>query len=224
MHKLLPFRQYSEKDVINLAQLDVSGATLSNLKPGGTDGTMKNSFWSGSIVNVKSSNTTLGGDDPTLTTNAYLGAIGSDDQGFAMQEGNQYPAAPLKLDPTTGNTGAHLVLGITLKPTLAFDENDEKLLYYRRKLDELQAVLPGEPVPVATRGIFTITTGAAATTNVALAAAAITPGFGIDVHNTAAQVGQFTCAAKAASQLGTILATGKAGGKSIALVTFDAGV
>jgi hypothetical protein len=228
MHKLLPFRQYDEKDVINLAQLDVSGAAaIGNLKPGGTDATLKNAFWSGSLVDVKSSNTTIGGvgADPALTTNTYLGKIGSADQGFAEMAGSKYPEAPLKLTATVGNTGNFLPIGITLKATLAFDENDEKLLYYRRKLEELQAVLPGETVPVARKGIFTITTSTTAThTDVALADATITPGLGLGVHGTAAQVGQFLCATKAASSLGTILATGKAGGKDIALITFDAGV
>lgn len=226
MHKLLPFRQYSEKDVINLAQLDVSGAAaIGNLKPGGTDVNLKNAFWSGSLVSVPSTNTTLGGDDPTLTTDPYLGAIGSADQGFALQEGNQYPSSPLKLDAIAGGSNEELVLGLTLRSTLAFDENGEKLLYYRRKLEELQAVLPGETVPVITKGIFTITTSTSPTdTNVALAAGTITPGFGLDVHAAVAQVGQFTCSAKAADSLGTILATGTNGGKSVALVTFDAGV
>ncbi|MBN86532.1 MAG: hypothetical protein CL885_03315, partial [Dehalococcoidia bacterium] len=44
-------------------------------------------------------------------------------------------------------------LGITLKQTLAYDENDENLLRYPLKKDELQAVLPGHAVPVLTRGL-----------------------------------------------------------------------
>lgn len=220
MHKLLPFRQYSEKDVINLAQLDVSGATaIGNLKPGTSDGTLKDSFWSGSLVKVPATNTTLGDSDPSLTTNSYLGAIGSGDQGFAMQEGNQYPAAPLKL--TGAGSANHEVLGITLKATLAFDENDEKLLYYKRKLDELQAVLPGETVPVATRGIFTITTGGAAATKVGIADGTITPGMVLGGHGSIVSV--FQTIASAAHGLGRVLATGTNGGKAVALVTFDAG-
>ena len=223
MHKLLPFRQYDEKDVINLFQLDVSNATVTNLTPGGIDVTDKESFWSGSLVTVPVGNTKLGGDEPALSTNSYLGAIGSADQGHALQEGNQYPVTGNKVAAVAGGTANHTVLGITIRATLAFDENGEKLLYYREKLDELQAVLPGEAVPIATKGIFTIKPGAAGITNVALAATTITPGFGLAVHGTAAQKGQFTCAGKAAGQLGTILATGTGGGSSIALTTFDAG-
>ena len=154
MHKLLPFRQYDEKDVINLFQLDVTGQ-IANLKAGGTGWNKQN--WSGTNVIVDTSNDWTA-DDPTLTTNSYLGAIGSGDQGFAMQEGSIYPEAPIKVDPA--GSGAVNSLGLTLKPTLAYDENDEKLLYYAVTKDELQCVLPGEAVPVATRGFFTISADA----------------------------------------------------------------
>ena len=51
-------------------------------------------------------------------------------------------------------------LGITLRETLAFDENGEKLLYYKQKLDEAQAVLPGQTVPVLTRGLVLLAASA----------------------------------------------------------------
>ena len=38
------------------------------------------------------------------------------------------------------------------------DENGENLLYYPEKKEELQCVVSGEAVPVATRGLFTINT------------------------------------------------------------------
>ena len=47
-------------------------------------------------------------------------------------------------------------LGLTLRQTAKFDENGEKLLYYRQKAEELMCVLPGQAVPVATRGIFSL--------------------------------------------------------------------
>jgi len=52
--------------------------------------------------------------------------------------------------------GTDTILGVTLNQTLAFDENGEKLLYYRQKLLEHQGVLPGEVVPVLTKGIITV--------------------------------------------------------------------
>ena len=44
-------------------------------------------------------------------------------------------------------------IGITLRQTVAYDENGENLLRYPVKKDELQAVGPGETVPVLTRGL-----------------------------------------------------------------------
>jgi hypothetical protein len=43
---------------------------------------------------------------------------------------------------------------------LAFDENGEKMLYYKQKLDEAQGVLPGQTVPVLTKGLVLLAAGA----------------------------------------------------------------
>jgi hypothetical protein len=53
-----------------------------------------------------------------------------------------------------------VAVGITLRETLAYDENGEKLLYYKQKLDEAQAVLPGQTVPVLTRGLVLLDSNA----------------------------------------------------------------
>jgi hypothetical protein len=158
MHKIKPFRQYDEKDVINLFALDHSGLTLSDLKPGVTT-TNNGVNWSGTVLKVDTTKANFFAQEPgglttgtTHAANSYLGAIGSDDQGNASKFGSFYPEAPMKLD--AGADDDANPLGIALRPTLAFDENDEKLLYYSRKKDELQCVLPGETVPVATRGLF----------------------------------------------------------------------
>jgi|9_EtaG_2_1085328.scaffolds.fasta_scaffold05672_3 hypothetical protein len=221
MHKLLPFRQYDEKDVINLFALDYAsitpGADLINLKVGSTAAN-NGANWSGTGVAVDSGSTLLGGDDPTLTSKSYLGAIGSGDQGFALQEGNPYPEAPMVVG--LASSASRDFLGLTLKPTLAYDENGEKLLYYRRKLEELQAVLPGETVPVATRGMFTMTVGTASDGNAI--ATGVTPG---QVLTGANANGQFAGAAlstlegsSSVVQAGRVLATGTNGGKNVALV------
>jgi len=167
MHKLLPFRQYDEKDVINLFSLDLTGeaSPYTNLKPG--DETLNNGFnWSGTAVTVRASDAgEFGGDQPNRTTDGYLGAIGSGDQGYALQSGSFYPSTRAKVGAPALNGTA---LGITLRPTLAWDENHTKLLDYDIKKDELQCVLPGEAVPVATKGFFTLVvdTGAAASSTV----------------------------------------------------------
>ena len=163
MHKLLPFRQYDEKDVINLFKLDLGSEALTGLKPNASAFSKKN--WSGTGVDVKSGNDWYATDPAglhgsTATAQSYLGAIGSGDQGNASQFGSFYPEAPMAVEASTASSG---FLGITLRSTLAYDENDEKLSSYPVKKDELQAVLPGEAVPVVTRGFFTLTDAAVTT-------------------------------------------------------------
>ena len=51
-------------------------------------------------------------------------------------------------------------LGITLYDVREYDENGEKLAFNPRKQDELQASLTGQAVPIATRGVFLMATGA----------------------------------------------------------------
>ena len=70
---------------------------------------------------------------------------------------DKYPQVPLRCIAAT--TGAP-VLGVTLNQTIANDENGEKLIYNPIKADELQAVLSGQAVPVATRGLFTFSNSA----------------------------------------------------------------
>jgi hypothetical protein len=157
MHKLLPFRQYDEKDVINLFKLDLGTEALTNLKPNATAFSKKN--WSGTAVDVQTTNDWYSTDPAGLHTashaaQSYLGRIGTHDQGNASKWGSFYPEAPMAIEASTASGG---FLGITLRPTLAYDENDEKLSSYPIKKDELQCVLPGEAVPVATRGFFTLT-------------------------------------------------------------------
>ena len=68
--------------------------------------------------------------------------------------GDMYPTNSLLITGCSNETkGA--VLGVTLNQTAKNDENGEKLLYNATKKRELQAVLPGQSVPVATKGIFT---------------------------------------------------------------------
>ena len=151
--RILPYRDYSEHDVVNLFALNVSGKTLSSFVSGGTG-----EFDSGVVVSVSAG--ALPGEVSELRASTpdnlrdYLGAsFDGAHIGF-----NGYPA-------NTGMTVAPAAaggrgLGITLRETLAFDENGEKLLYYKQKLDEAQAVLPGQTVPVLTRGLVLLAASA----------------------------------------------------------------
>lgn len=151
--RILPYRDYSEHDVVNLFSLDVSSATLS-----GFVANSSGDFDAGVVVQVAAG--ALPGDAPsTLSTSGnlrdYLGASFSGSHvGF-----NAYPSNGMTIAPADADT-ADKALGITLRETLAFDENGEKMLYYKQKLDEAQGVLPGQTVPVLTKGMVLLTVAA----------------------------------------------------------------
>jgi hypothetical protein len=126
--RLLPNRSINEKDVINTYSFD------------------SNSGEAGTFVKVSAGNLTL---DPV-----EYGDFGP----FANSLGNatsQYPFVPQKVS-TAGTGDAGLVLGMLLRDVREFDENGERLLYYPQKKFDLQCVLSGEAVPVATRGTVDI--------------------------------------------------------------------
>ena len=87
---------------------------------------------------------------------------------------------------------------MTLRQTAKFDENGEKLLYYPQKAEELMCVLPGQSVPVATRGVFTLTSSAYD--------GALTVGGGVKLSTTS---GKLTgCTVTDAARVGLVIATG----------------
>lgn len=138
MLRLLPFRQYNEHDVVNMYALVSSDALESTTGDGlGSNGV---------FVKVSEGNFNL--DTITYGSDSYLGKTD-----YPFVGGDMYPTNPLTI---TGATSGDLPLGITLNQTAKADENGEKLLYNPTKKEELQAVLPGQSVPVATRGIFTL--------------------------------------------------------------------
>ena len=134
--RLYPFRQYSEYDVINLFASDTADSAPSTNGNGSA----------GVFVKVSAGNMDL--DPITYAANSYLGNTDYPFLGAA-----QYPSVPLTF---TAATAGVPVLGVTLNQTLQYDENGEKLLYNPIKRAELQSVLSGQAVPVATRGTFTL--------------------------------------------------------------------
>ena len=119
----------------------------------------------------------------------------------------------MNVEPSGGSSLAPL--GITLKQTLAYDENDENLLRYPLKKDELQAVLPGQVVPILTRGLVLL--------NALAFESGATPAVGDGLDLSASDAGTF--AAGGAGALGTIVAVGvqknaAAGGKYLCKISF----
>ena len=136
--RLLPFRQYDENDVINFYSLDAETGEA------------------GSVVRISSANLD---EEPVKyvergDSNSYDNTLG---HGLSL-----YPEVPYKVTKMTG-TGTNLrPLGILLRDVRAKDENGENLLYYPEKKEELQCVVSGEAVPIASRGLFTVNTRALA--------------------------------------------------------------
>jgi hypothetical protein len=135
--RLLPFRQYSEQEVINFYSLDEATGEA------------------GSLVRVSSANLDL---DPIQYTtrgdaNAYANTLG--------HASSLYPTVAYKVTKVIGTgdfiTGA---LGIMLRDVRTVDENGQNLLFYPEKKAELQCVVSGEAVPVAAKGVFTFSQNA----------------------------------------------------------------
>lgn len=148
-HRLLPFRQYDENDVVNLFALDLSSISDFTTKLPSTDDINAD----GVLVKVSNGDGTGGDVNDYDTENSDMFATYSSPIGR-----NPYPFNPLRVEPATaGDTAA---IGLTLYQTLHIDENGEKLLFNPVKKDELQAVLSGQTVPVISKGIVTLNAAA----------------------------------------------------------------
>ena len=137
--RILPFRQYSDHDVVNLYALENNLVLDATTGTGGGD--------AGVFVKVSAGN--FDAAPITYQTNAYLGDTSYPFLGTT----EMYPEVNLKI---TGASSGEIPLGLTLFQTAKNDENGEKLLYNPQKQTELQALLPGQAVPVATKGVFTL--------------------------------------------------------------------
>ena len=140
--KILPFRQYDDHDVVNLYRV-ADGMVLDSTTGAGSGD-------AGTFVKVSAGN--FSADPVSYGTDSYLGKT---DYPFVGR--NQYPKVNLQVIPAGSGD---FPLGITLLQTAKNDENGEKLLYNPQKAAELQSALPGEAIPIATKGIFTISSAA----------------------------------------------------------------
>ena len=141
--RLRPFRDYSEHDVINLFAFGDDAAAL-----GTTD-----VIQAGSVVKVKTGWT-------NGAETEFLGDVGAS---FNNTVSQRY-GVTAEVEYTDGGAD-EAALGITLYDVREYDENGEALKFNPRKAAELQACLTGQAVPVATRGLFLMATGAFAGAN-----------------------------------------------------------
>ena len=135
--RLKPFRDYSKHDVINLFAFGDKDVTL------GTTTVV----YAGSAVKVQTgwSNT---------NELQMLGDVGA---AYANTVSERYGVSA-DVQYTEGGAD-EAALGLTLYDVREFDENGEALKFNPRKQDELQSVLSGQAVPIATRGVFLMATG-----------------------------------------------------------------
>jgi len=139
--KLRPFRDYSEHDVINLFSFNDTAVILDTTAAGIVN--------AGSCVKVKT-----GWSNDAETTDMI------DDVGASYNNTvSQRWGVAANVEYTDGGQD-ETVLGITLFDVREYDENGEALKFNPRKQDELQSVLSGQAVPIATRGLFLTATGA----------------------------------------------------------------
>ena len=140
--RLLPFRQYAEQDVINMFALQKADINQGTTTVGSGD--------AGIWVKV-----TQGGlnDGPTTYDDQYMDYLGMDPSNVPYVGRDQYPRVVTEVGVATSGDNA---IGVTLYQTAKEDENGQKLLYYPQKKLETQSVLPGESVPVLSRGIITV--------------------------------------------------------------------
>jgi hypothetical protein len=182
--RTLPFRQYNETDVINMFAMGTGFINESVTDSSNGD--------AGVFVTVESGNLNL---DTITYDNAYASYLGKTN--YPHVGVNQYPRVTLSLKPATSGDA---LLGMTLRQTAKFDENGEKLLYYPQKAEELMCMLPGQAVPVATRGVFTLA---------ASAFAGSVPAVGSGFKLPSGVSGKVTgCTNTDAFKVGTVIATG----------------
>ena len=138
-YKLRPFRDFDEHDVLNLFSYDTTGLSAGSI-----------SITKGTLVKIATgwknydSGAELGGGLE------FIGGAGT------LQPANvvsQRYGVPAKV--VYSNTG-ETPIGLMLYDVKDADENGELLKYKPRKAAEMQAVIPGQAVPVVTRGIFLV--------------------------------------------------------------------
>jgi hypothetical protein len=152
--RLLPFRDYDEHDVVNLFKSAGNLSDFIDLSDSSKRSTAQGD--AGVFVTVSAGDLT-GDWDPVDVTSNPASLLGKTDYPHIGR--NTYPQAALSVSPTAG-TATESCIGITLRQTVARDENGENLLYNPVKKDELFGVLPGEAVPVLSKGLVTLSADA----------------------------------------------------------------
>ena len=138
-YKLRPFRDYDEHDVLNLFSYDTTGLSAGSI-----------SITKGTLVKIATgwknydSGVELGGGLE------FIGSAGTLSPTNVVSQ--RYGVTAKVVYSNTGETP----IGMMLYDVKDVDENGELLKYKPRKAAEMQAVIPGQAVPVVTRGVFLV--------------------------------------------------------------------
>ena len=141
---LKPFRQYDEHDVINMFTYDVDATVTSGVQA-----------LAGTIVQTTSGGWKAGEDIHDLSATQPNAAVNNNSYGNTLSLRYNLVSEVTAFQGLTDD-GVDVVqpLGMLLHDVRTLDENGEDLRYNPRKADEMQVVVPGQAVPIVTRGIF----------------------------------------------------------------------
>jgi len=145
MAQLKPFRDYDEKDVINLFSLHTTGLAAAN-----DLSTWDKRVPAGTMVKIHTGWTT--GQNLVMLDDA-----GSASAGLKNVTTQRYGVAA-KLFPSAD---AERPVGMTLHHVASVDENGEQLKFNPRKAAELETCIDGQAVPIVRKGLFLINEDAA---------------------------------------------------------------
>ena len=138
-YQLRGLRDYDEHDVLNLFSYDTAGLSVNSI-----------SVVKGTLVKIANgwknydSGAVLGGGID------FIGSAGTLSPTNVVSQ--RYGVIAKVVMSTTGETP----VGMMLFDVKDADENGEPLKFNPRKAAEMQAVIPGQAVPVVTRGIFLV--------------------------------------------------------------------
>ena len=138
-YKLRAFRDYDEHDVLNLFSYDTTGLSAGSIN-----------ITKGALVKIATgwknydSGVELGGGLE------FIGSAGTLSPTNVVSQ--RYGVTAKVVVSTTGETP----IGMMLYDVRDADENGELLKYNPRKAAEMQVLIPGQAVPVVTRGIFLV--------------------------------------------------------------------
>jgi len=141
---LKPFRQYDEHDVINMFAYDVDATVTAGVQA-----------TAGTIVQTTSGGWKAGEDIHDISASQPNAAVNNNTYGNTLSLRYNLLSEVVKFAGLTDD-GVDVVqpLGMLLHDVRTLDENGEDLRYNPRKADEMQVVVPGQAVPIVTRGLF----------------------------------------------------------------------